>query len=148
MNRNTRPPNQTRKPNAPLPSGGGRGDGYDQHTREFAIDAEQDGISNSAFFEDQRQQGRYPCRKSVKRWQDLRQQYGHVRACRRTGNARATVLRDHNIILLALYRLAFPKATYALKKKLSELLNGRLAMCAVGGIATQTVLTGHGFPYI
>jgi len=34
------------------------------------------------------------------------------------------------------------------KKQLSELLNGRLAMCAVGGIATQTVLTGHGFPYI
>lgn len=34
------------------------------------------------------------------------------------------------------------------KKQLSELLNGRLAMCAIGGIATQTVLSGHGFPYI
>lgn len=34
------------------------------------------------------------------------------------------------------------------KKKDSELLNGRLAMCAVGGIATQSVLTGHGFPYV
>jgi hypothetical protein len=105
MNRNTRPPIQTRKPNTPLPSGGGRGDGYDQHTREFAIDADQAGISNSAFFEDQRQQRKYPSNKSVKRWQALRQQYGHVWACRRTGNARATVLvRDHNIILLALYR--------------------------------------------
>ena len=113
MNRNIRPPIQTRKPNARLPSGGGRGDGYDQHTREFALDADQDGISNSAFFEDQRQQGRYPCNKSVRRWRDLRLQFGHVRACRRTGNARATVLRDHNIILLALYRLAFPKATAA-----------------------------------
>ena len=51
MNRNTRPPIQTRKPNAPLPSGGGRGDGYDQRTREFALDADQDGISNDAFFE-------------------------------------------------------------------------------------------------
>jgi hypothetical protein len=30
----------------------------------------------------------------------------------------------------------------------SELLNGRLAMIAVGGIATQTVITGHGFPWI
>ncbi len=34
------------------------------------------------------------------------------------------------------------------RKQLSELLNGRLAMCAIGGIATQTVLSGHGFPYV
>jgi hypothetical protein len=34
------------------------------------------------------------------------------------------------------------------RKQLSELLNGRLAMCAIGGIATQTVLTEHGFPYL
>ena len=34
------------------------------------------------------------------------------------------------------------------KKKRSELLNGRLAMMAVGGIATQSALTGHGFPYV
>ena len=34
------------------------------------------------------------------------------------------------------------------EKKASELLNGRLAMIAVGGIATQSVVTGHGFPYI
>ena len=30
----------------------------------------------------------------------------------------------------------------------SELLNGRLAMMAVGGIATQSVITGHGFPWL
>ncbi len=35
------------------------------------------------------------------------------------------------------------KADYALK----ELKNGRLAMLAFGGIVTQAVLTGHGFPY-
>jgi hypothetical protein len=34
------------------------------------------------------------------------------------------------------------------KKKVAELLNGRLAMIAVGGIATQSIITGHGFPYI
>jgi len=34
------------------------------------------------------------------------------------------------------------------KKKVSELMNGRLAMCAVGGIATQSIITGGGFPYI
>jgi len=33
------------------------------------------------------------------------------------------------------------------KKQVTELMNGRLAMCAIGGIATQTVLTDHGFPY-
>jgi len=34
------------------------------------------------------------------------------------------------------------------KKRVSELMNGRLAMMAIGGIATQTVITGHGFPYV
>jgi len=34
------------------------------------------------------------------------------------------------------------------KKRESELLNGRLAMIAVGGIATQSVISGHGFPYV
>ena len=32
--------------------------------------------------------------------------------------------------------------------RLKELKNGRLAMCAVGGIATQSIITGHGFPYV
>ncbi len=34
------------------------------------------------------------------------------------------------------------------KKRESELMNGRLAMMAVGGIATQSVISGHGFPYV
>ena len=34
------------------------------------------------------------------------------------------------------------------QKRRSELLNGRLAMMAIGGIATQAVLTGGPFPYI
>jgi hypothetical protein len=32
--------------------------------------------------------------------------------------------------------------------KLKELANGRLAMFAIGGAVTQSVLTGHGFPYM
>ncbi|KAK1733492.1 hypothetical protein QTG54_015780 [Skeletonema marinoi] len=38
---------------------------------------------------------------------------GHCRPCRRTGNKRAQVLRDHNIVSLALYRVAFPKCSAA-----------------------------------
>jgi hypothetical protein len=34
------------------------------------------------------------------------------------------------------------------KKRESELLNGRLAMMAIGGIATQSIINGHGFPYV
>lgn len=42
-----------------------------------------------------------------------------------------------------------PKDPEKYKAKVdSELLNGRLAMCAVGGIATQSIITGHGFPYL
>lgn len=34
------------------------------------------------------------------------------------------------------------------KYAMNELLHGRLAMCAIGGIATQSILTGSGFPYV
>lgn len=32
--------------------------------------------------------------------------------------------------------------------ELKELKNGRLAMVALGGMVAQSVVTGHGFPYI
>jgi Chlorophyll A-B binding protein len=47
------------------------------------------------------------------------------------------------------WNLFQPKSADGLaKKKASELLNGRLAMIAIGGIATQSITSGHGFPYI
>jgi hypothetical protein len=47
------------------------------------------------------------------------------------------------------FRWLAPKDDAGMKKMVDkELLNGRLAMVAIGGIATQTVLTGHGFPFL
>ena len=34
----------------------------------------------------------------------------HARPCHQTGNSRATVLHNHDLFLLSLYRLAYPKA--------------------------------------
>ena len=45
-----------------------------------------------------------------RRWHDLSTNLGHYRQCRRTGNRRALVLCDHDQILLALYRVIYPKA--------------------------------------
>lgn len=42
-----------------------------------------------------------------------------------------------------------PKDEAGMKQmELKELMNGRLAMMAIGGIATQSVQNGHGFPYL
>ena len=49
-----------------------------------------------------------------RRWHDLSTNLGHYRQCRRTGNRRALVLCDHDQILLALYRVAFPSSNLKL----------------------------------
>ena len=71
------------------------------------------GDSNNPIFQALRAQRLYPSIDSEKRWAELENVHGHFRQCRRTGNAFVTVLRDHNLLLLALYRITFPKATSA-----------------------------------
>lgn len=53
----------------------------------------------------------YPSIRSVYRWETRKATLGHVRPFRRTGNVRASVLRDHDLLLLALFRITYLKAT-------------------------------------
>ncbi|KAL7525153.1 LOW QUALITY PROTEIN: hypothetical protein ACHAXR_000880, partial [Thalassiosira sp. AJA248-18] len=71
------------------------------------------GESHNPLIENLRMQHFYPALVTEDRWQSLLNNLGHYRKCRHTGNKRATVLRDHDLILLALYRVAFPKANHA-----------------------------------
>ena len=108
-----RPPLQTRRGDAPHPSAGGRGTGYDQAMRELVLEIRNAGLSNSPLYQNLRQQYVFPSLRSEYRYSALNATRGHVRACRRTGNNRATVLRGYDLFLLALYRTVFPKATAA-----------------------------------
>ena len=108
-----RPDLQTRTAEAPHPSGAGRGSGYSQDVRAMVMAIRHGGDSNNPIFQALRAQRLYPSIDSEKRWEELENIHGHFRQCRRTGNAHATVLRDHNLLLLALYRITFPKATSA-----------------------------------
>lgn len=43
----------------------------------------------------------------------------------------------------------YPKDAEKQKEmQLKELKNGRLAMCAIGGMVAGSLVTGHGFPYL
>ncbi|KAL7502124.1 hypothetical protein ACHAXN_000189, partial [Cyclotella atomus] len=50
---------------------------------------------------------------TIRRYVALENRLGHFRPCRRTGNKPATALRDHNIVFLILYRIAYPKCSAA-----------------------------------
>jgi hypothetical protein len=108
-----RPTLQTRRSNAPHPSAGGCGTGYDQPMRELMLAIQNAGLSNNPIIQNLRQQYLLPSLSSEYRYLALDNTHGHVRACRRTGNNRATVLRGYDLFLLALYRIVFPKATAA-----------------------------------
>lgn len=109
----TRPALQTRVNEAPHPSGAGRGSGYSQDMREFAMAVRQAGESDNPMLTALRASHQYPSKRTEKRWQNLLVTYGHFRQCRRTGNKRASVFHDNDLLLLALYRIAYPKATAA-----------------------------------
>ena len=54
---------------------------------------------------------KYPSEWSVFRWQAKESTLGHSKPCGRTGNDRASVFHDHNLLPLAIYCITYPKAT-------------------------------------
>ena len=102
---------QTRTAEAPHPSAGDRGDGYSQDVRAMVMAICHTGDSDNPIFQALRAQRLYPSIDSEKQWAELENMRRHFWQCRHTGNAFATVLWDHNLLLLALYHITFPKAT-------------------------------------
>lgn len=105
-----RPPLRTFTAHAPRPSAGGRGSGYSYNFRELVLDARDQGHhEGNAFFALQKAEGKFPHKSTVSRWVQRKQQFGHFRRYRRTGNARATVLTFQPLLHLALWRILWPR---------------------------------------
>jgi hypothetical protein len=60
-----------------------------------------------------REQKLYPQKRTENRWKLKLEQTGNLRACIPQGNKRASVLEGHSAVMLALYRVMYPKATAA-----------------------------------
>ena len=107
-----RPPLQTRVAAVPHQSLGW-GEPYDQAMRALSIHFFTSGEWYNNILRVARRFHVLPSNPTIYRWLALIQRLGHCRSCQRTGNARATVLPDHNIVFLSLYCVAFPKALAA-----------------------------------
>jgi hypothetical protein len=81
--------------------------------RDFAVQIQQSNQLNSAPIQQARALYLFPSLQTIRRYVNLINQFGHCRPCRRTGNKRAEILRDHNIVFLVLFRIAFPKCSAA-----------------------------------
>ena len=84
---------------------------YSQDLRTLVMRIRDAGWSNDQMVAQLRNQFHYPSLRTERRWVQLQERFGHYRPCRKLGNSRATVLRDHDLMLLSLYRVVFPKAT-------------------------------------
>ena len=98
----TRPPLQSSADETPHPSSGGRGDGYPTSLRDIAMHVKDLNQSNNHIFTQMTALHLYPSIRSINRWENRKTTLGHVRPFKRTGNVRAYVLHDHDLLLLAL----------------------------------------------
>ena len=104
-----RPLLQTNVAVNPHPSGPGRGDGYSQDLRKLALFMKDEDMENPMTAQ-LRKYRVYPGQRTVDRWARKVVSLGYARQCRRRGKYRVTVFHNHDLFLLALYCLAFPKA--------------------------------------
>ena len=111
-NKAPRRPNQTRMPPRPhLPMG--RGFYYNRDMRNFAMFVVWACYLNDPLIHEARVCHDFPSLRTAWRYELLLQDLGHCHPCHRNGNARATVLRYHNLVMLAFYRIIFPKCAAA-----------------------------------
>lgn len=107
------PPLQTFRPDPGDPATR-NGEPYAQDIRnqvEFLIERK-GGLLTSEDVAAKRATDKFPHWRTIQRWQVRRLRFGHMRAMRRSGNRQKPVLRGINLVLLALYRIVFPKATH------------------------------------
>ena len=107
-----RPPLQTFLDDLPHPSEC-RGNPYGQDTRLNTAAIVALDLVNTGTNALLRAIRRAPSKRTIRRWRRRWQTYGDVRAFRRSGNRRATVLRGLDLLNLAYFRVIFPKATQA-----------------------------------
>ena len=55
----------------------------------------------------------FPSEQTLKRWEDQLESHGHILPCKRSGNKFSQKLDGLDLILLALYRSIYPKASIA-----------------------------------
>lgn len=108
----TRPP--PREPTRPsIHPSQGYGHSYSQEMRSLVVHNHINGESRSPLIRDLRQVGVYPSQASEYRWLKRLCNNGHLLPYRRTGNKRAAVFTDFDLVLLSIYRTLFPKAQQA-----------------------------------
>ena len=95
----------------------GTGNAYSQDMRTLVMfindqfDEEDPFVQN--FISVAREAHVYPSVSTLRRWEDLEHSHGHILPCRRSGNKFSQRLDGQDLILLALYRCIYPKATIA-----------------------------------
>ena len=103
------------------------GEPYEESIRRLVLAFKNAGHSDHPIISELRNQHHYPSKATENRWNSLVQNIGHYRACRRTGNKWGKVFRGNDLVLLAMYRLVYPKAQQ------SE-LNAFLYRCNFGNL--------------
>ncbi len=91
----------------------GQGFFYAHEFRLAVMRAVDTGRGRDAVLRDLREQGLWPCRRTVRRWIVRRQQLNSLMMYRRTGNSRATVLRGLETFKLAWLMTVFPQINAA-----------------------------------